>query len=429
MGGRNTSRNKPALIALAVAALTIAMPAAPAAASTSAPTSLTATSRNSRYIALSWHRSAGDDGSYRYRVSRDGIAIGSRQSTTTYLDRPALGRHVYEVRAINSAGIQSALSTAVTAHAVSKLPGSVAPGKPINLAGTTGGNGRARLTWAFGSTGTSATHSYRIFRNGMAVGTVPYTSTSFDDYRAGLRAATYDYTVQAVDANGYTSAMAGPVHVTVQPSQFPWAGTLYFSGSTASNAVALTFDDCYNGAVIAREASILRANNAPATFFCTGQGMVENVNVIANIARDFPVGNHTWDHQNLNNLTDSGVFNELITATKKIEAVTGRPMPPIMRPPYGSADAGVRADCGQLGFAVVRWNIETNDWRSTQSSSEVLAAALEAKAGNIVIMHDRSKTADVLAKIISGLRAKGLRLVTVPQLLGIPWQPAEKDYN
>ena len=262
----------------------------------------------------------------------------------------------------------------------------------------------------------------------MAIGTVPYTSTSFDDYRAGLRAAGYDYAVQAVDVSGYTSAVTASVQVSVAPGQYPWAGTLYFSGSSLSNAVALTFDDCYNGPVIARIANILRANNAPATFFCTGQGMVENVDLIAYIARDFPVGNHTWDHANLNYLTDAGVLDELTTATGKIEAATGRPIAPIMRPPYGSADAAVRADCRLLGFAVVRWNIETNDWRKTQSSSEVLAAALEARAGNIVIMHDKAKTADVLAQIIAGLRAKGLKLVTVPQLLGIPWQPAEKDY-
>jgi peptidoglycan/xylan/chitin deacetylase (PgdA/CDA1 family) len=43
-------------------------------------------------------------------------------------------------------------------------------------------------------------------------------------------------------------------------------------------------------------------------------------------------------------------------------------------------------------------------------------------------MHDRTKTADVLGQIITGLRAKGYRLVTVPQLLGIPWQAAEPDY-
>jgi peptidoglycan/xylan/chitin deacetylase (PgdA/CDA1 family) len=96
-----------------------------------------------------------------------------------------------------------------------------------------------------------------------------------------------------------------------------------------------------------------------------------------------------------------------------------------MRPPYGHADAGVRADVGQLGMAVVRWNIETNDWRSTTTSQDVLREALAAKAGNIVIMHDRTKTADVLAQIITGLRNKGYRLVTVTELLGIPWSPSD----
>jgi peptidoglycan/xylan/chitin deacetylase (PgdA/CDA1 family) len=299
---------------------------------------------------------------------------------------------------------------------------------PTNLVGTTGPNGGAHVSWSFGTGGTSATHSYRIYRNGMAIANVLSPSTSFDEYRAGLKAAGYDYSVQAVDINGYTSAMTAAVHVDVLPEQYPWAGTLYYSGAATSNAVALTFDDCYNGEVVARIAAILRANHAPATFFCTGQGMVENVNLISDIARDFPVGNHTYDHPDLNTLTEASVFGELITATNKIEAATGQPLPPIMRPPYGHANAYVRGDCKLLGLAVVRWNIDTNDWRNTQTASAVLAAALEAKPGNIVLMHDKTKTADVLAQIISGLRAKGYRLATVPELLGIPWLAAETDY-
>jgi peptidoglycan-N-acetylglucosamine deacetylase len=359
-------------------------------------------------------------------VVRDGISIGARQSTVSYLDRPALGRHLYQVRAYDGTGIASAVTPAVAVWAVSKLPGAVAPAMPTNLVGFTAANGHARLTWGAGTGGTSATRLFRVYRNGMAIAAA--TSTSFNDYRAGLRANTYDYTVQAVDANGYTSAMTSAVHVAVTPSLYPWAGHLYFSGPTTQPWVALTFDDCYNGPVVARLAQILRAYNAAGTFFCTGVGAVKNADIVAKVARDFPMGNHTWDHANLNYLTDSEVLTELTTATKKVEAATGRPMPPIMRPPYGSADASVRADCALLGFAVVRWNIDTNDWRKTQTSQGVLDAALQAKSGNIVIMHDRTKTADVLAQIITGLRAKGYRLVTVPQLLGIPWQAAEPDY-
>jgi peptidoglycan-N-acetylglucosamine deacetylase len=418
---------KPALLALALVALLGGLPGPTHGATlTVTPTALTAVAKNSRYIQLTWHRSSGDDGTYRYRVFRDGIAIGARQSTVSYLDRPALGHHLYRVRAYDSLGNASSLTSAVGVWSVSKLPGAVAPAKPTNLAGSTRANGHARLTWSAGSGGTSATHLYRVYRNGMAIGAV--TSTTFDDYRAGLRANTYDYTVQAVDANGYTSAMTSAVQVAVTPSLYPWAGHLYFSGPSTQPWVALTFDDCYSGSVVARLAQILRSYNAAATFFCTGEAAVLHPDVIANVARDFPVGNHTWDHPNLNYLTDSEVLSELTKATRKVEAATGRPMPPIMRPPYGSADASVRADCALLGFAVVRWNIDTNDWRKTQTSQGVLDAALQAKSGNIVIMHDRTKTADVLGQIITGLRAKGYRLVTVPQLLGIPWQAAEPDY-
>ena len=43
-------------------------------------------------------------------------------------------------------------------------------------------------------------------------------------------------------------------------------------------------------------------------------------------------------------------------------------------------------------------------------------------------MHDKAKTAAALQQIIDGLRARGYQLVSVPEMLGIPWQPAERDY-
>lgn len=419
-----TIRHKPAVVALALLALLAGLPAAAHASVLAAtPTALTAKALNARYVQLNWHRSTGDNGTYFYRVFRDGIAIGVRQKAISYLDRPAIGRHTYQVRAIDGAAVQSARSSGVAVTVVSRLPGSAAPAKPTNLTGVTRANGQAHLSWTGGGGGTSATHAHRVYRDGMLIATV--AGTSFDDYRAGLRADGYDYTVQAVDINGYASPMTAAVHVGVTPQSFPWSGVLYFSGPSASNAVALTFDDCGNGAVVQRLADILRAHDAPGTFFCTGQATVTNVDILTKVARNFPVGNHTWDHRDLNTLSDAGVFNELITATMKIEAATGQPLPPIMRPPYGHADPGVRADVKKLGMAVVRWNIETNDWRSSTTSQDVLREALAAKAGNIVIMHDKTKTADVLAQIITGLRNKGYRLVTIPALLGIPWSPAD----
>lgn len=397
---------------------------------TATPTALTAKALSSRYVQLNWHRSTGDTGSFLYRVFRDGIAIGVQQSANSYLDRPAIGRHLYQVRAIDGVGVRSPLSSSVGVAAVSRLPGASAPATPVTIEGATGAAGQARLTWSAGSSatsGTSAANEFRVYRNGLHIATVGATTTAFDDYRAGLRAKTYNYAVQAVDSAGYASAVTAPVSVRVDPTRFPWAGVPYSAAPSVVPAVALTFDDCYNAKALGRIADILRASDAPGTFFCVGEAVVRNVDLLSIIARDFPIGNHTWNHPNLTSLSDSAVLTQLTDATKKVEAASGRPLASIMRAPYGAVDDRVCGDIKLLGLPVVRWDVDTYDWRSTTTSQMVLDSALKATNGSIVLMHDRAKTANVLAEIITGLRSQGYRLVTVPELLGIPWLPAERD--
>jgi peptidoglycan/xylan/chitin deacetylase (PgdA/CDA1 family) len=69
----------------------------------------------------------------------------------------------------------------------------------------------------------------------------------------------------------------------------------------------------------------------------------------------------------------------------------------------------------------VLWNIDTVDW-STPGTGAIIARASAAGAGSIVLMHDgggpRGQTVAALPQIISNLRSRGLRLVTVTKLLG-----------
>ena len=71
------------------------------------PDALTAVAGDSRYINLAWHKSAADDGTFTYRVFRDGLAIGPWKKGTKYVDRPAFGRHVYQARAMDGASKNS----------------------------------------------------------------------------------------------------------------------------------------------------------------------------------------------------------------------------------------------------------------------------------------------------------------------------------
>jgi peptidoglycan/xylan/chitin deacetylase (PgdA/CDA1 family) len=77
-----------------------------------------------------------------------------------------------------------------------------------------------------------------------------------------------------------------------------------------------------------------------------------------------------------------------------------------------------------LGMTTIGWNVDPRDW-SLPGTRKIVSRVLRAVTpGAIVIMHDgggpRDETAAAIPRIVEGLRARGLRPVTVPELLGFP---------
>jgi CubicO group peptidase (beta-lactamase class C family) len=81
------------------------------------PSGVSAAPRSGRYVNLTWNPSFDNmPGAIRYRIFRDGAAI-TTTTVLTFTDRPRVGKHSYRVRALDSAGNQSAKSGGVTTTA------------------------------------------------------------------------------------------------------------------------------------------------------------------------------------------------------------------------------------------------------------------------------------------------------------------------
>ncbi len=80
---------------------------------------------------------------------------------------------------------------------------------------------------------------------------------------------------------------------------------------------------------------------------------------------------------------------------------------------------------------MVLWTVDTADYRRPGVKAIVDAALAGARPGAIILLHDaggdRSQTVAALPKIIAALRARGYRLVTVPQLLVDNPAPAQQQ--
>ena len=181
------------------------------------PTNLTAVAGNSYLVSLSWSASTSSAvGAIRYRVFRDSVAIGAKQKALTFADHPAAGTHTYQVRSIDALNQYSALSAPVSVVAVASIGGSLAA--PANPVGSTAVDGGASLSWD----PVAGASAYEVLRGNLLAWRT--TSTTFTDYPGGHPAATYAYSVEAVDASGIVGPASAPVSVAVNPSLYPWAG-------------------------------------------------------------------------------------------------------------------------------------------------------------------------------------------------------------
>ena len=202
---------------------------------------------------------------------------------------------------------------------------------------------------------------------------------------------------------------------------FSWRGghSRRFDAPSGRRVVALTFDD---GPGIGTQAILaeLRRLHAPATFFVLGSMAAARPDVVrAEQSAGMQVANHTWSHTALPTLPAAAQRDELSRTQRLLEQLTGR-RPRFFRPPnwrFGERTARVAAGLHLTG---VMRTVDTRDW-TLPGADEIVRRALSVEPGGVVAMHDgggltRAQTVAAVPRIVSGLRRRGLRLVTVAEL-------------
>lgn len=196
---------------------------------------------------------------------------------------------------------------------------------------------------------------------------------------------------------------------------------------TSSRVIALTFDGGSAAQGLASITATLERTGTPATFFLTGGFVTRYPAQARSLAATYRIGNHTQDHLDLTGLDDAAVRSQIRTAESNIRSVTGADPRPWFRFPSGARNARTIADANGVGYACIRWTVDTLGWKGTsggQTAGAVRDRVLNAaRPGAIVLMHvganpDDGSTldADALPAVISGLKARGYTFVTLDAL-------------
>jgi peptidoglycan/xylan/chitin deacetylase (PgdA/CDA1 family) len=215
----------------------------------------------------------------------------------------------------------------------------------------------------------------------------------------GPTTVTTDRTTTTTTTTGSTTSSSATTSTTAPPAP------------CSAGYVALGFDDgpdVYSDELL----DILEAKHAKATHFLIGEKITGKlVPVVQRMVRlGHPVGNHTWSHPHLTELTDQQVRDEL-TRTSDRFATVGIPRPTLWRPPFEDENDGVKAVASSLGLAEALWDLDTDDWRDITPEETARRVVDNAKPGTITLLHERiPNTVDAVSATIDGLRARGFCL-------------------
>ena len=203
----------------------------------SAPPSLTgAALAEPARVELTWAAASDDIGVAGYRVYRNGAHVGTTTATAWTNSAVTSGAtYTYVVRALDAAGSMGDASPSFTVT----MPDTVAPSAPGVPTGQASANPqRIDLTWTAATDNVGVT-GYEISRDGVVLGTA--AGTTYSDTTVGS-AASYAYTVVALDAAGNRGPTSAPVTVTSLDSIAPTApGSLAAVAANGPDRVQLTW--------------------------------------------------------------------------------------------------------------------------------------------------------------------------------------------
>ncbi len=186
------------------------------------------------------------------------------------------------------------------------------------------------------------------------------------------------------------------------------------------SAVALTFDDGPHPEGTPRVLELLRAAEAPATFFLVGE-QVERFPELAReiVAAGHEVAVHCFRHVNLMRRPPGATRDDLDRTAEAIGEATGAELRRY-RPPYGILTFPALQHARRRGWETVLWRRAGRDWRADATPESIASRLLgKAQGGDVLLLHDADwyaaprsweRTAAALELVLERLEEKGLRV-------------------
>ncbi|MDQ3071671.1 MAG: glycosyltransferase [Bacteroidota bacterium] len=221
---------------------------------------------------------------------------------------------------------------------------------------------------------------------------------------------------------------AGPDYVcrTCVHENVPESDTKVIRPHKLKKELLIMFDDGPDDKYTPRILDILKKENVPAAFFVIGMEAEERIPLVRRIFDEgFEIGNHTYTHPRLPQVSVSRTLLELRATQRLLQCITGHSTH-LFRPPYGEQSQlkkiPIEDSEGPFYYNIFN-SIDPKDWEEGINADSIFNRVVRMeRKGDAILLHDgggnREATVQALPRIIKHFKERGYTFVTAAHHLG-----------
>jgi peptidoglycan/xylan/chitin deacetylase (PgdA/CDA1 family) len=239
-----------------------------------------------------------------------------------------------------------------------------------------------------------------------------------------------------ISAREHDSSYVEPQTGEVLPKDGPFSSWQDDMGFQSCNPrdLFLTFDDgpldCTSHIL-----DILGEMGHKATFFVIGRNLKNSKLrrlAVRALREGHDIGNHSYSHPNFSEISTDRAIREIWTTHTLIQEVVAEagvdPNRQDLFFRFPGGDGGnswnyrpIHETLDKLNYGIAWWDLDTNDWRMDlrwypRSPSRVIQTLSKARPHDVVLMHDRVKTARYLPEMLQILETQQLASTTLSDI-------------
>lgn len=184
--------------------------------------------------------------------------------------------------------------------------------------------------------------------------------------------------------------------------------------------IALTFNIGWGDEKAEPILDVLKKENVKsATFFLAGSWAERHPDIVNRIAKEgFEIGILGYNYEDYTELEDMKIGKDIAKAKEAFRKLNIKDIK-LLRAPTGHFDERSLKIAERYGYSIVHWSVDSKDW-TNPGVNKIVENVKKADKGDIVLLHasDSAKqTAKALPQILADIRAKGLKPVSVSEMI------------